>query len=128
MIKGRKNQIPKISKSLKFFQKSLHLSFNTYTTNHSTKIVPQIIIIQVALASDIIRNDVNMVNFLTNPITIIQSHKLVNDENRNQTSNKPNNAKSTKAVILANAENQKNNQVIKIYLNKSLLSFEIFLF
>ena len=82
----------------------------------------------VAFESVRITEEVKTLNFLTSHITIIHSPRPVNEENRKHTSNKPNNTKSTNAVIFANAANQKNNHAIKTYLNKSFLSLEVFLF
>ena len=83
---------------------------------------------QVAFESVNITEDVRMLNFLTNHITIIHNHRLVNDENHNHTSNNPKSTKSTNAVIFANAANPKNNHAIIIYLRISFLSLEAFLF
>ena len=93
-----------------------------------TAIIHQIIMNHVAFESVRITEDVSMLNFLTSHIAIIHNQRLVIEENRNQTSNNPNSTKSTNAVILANAANQKNSHAIKIYLNKSFLSFNSFLF
>ena len=68
-----------------------------------------------------------MLNFLTNPITIIHNQRPVSEENRNHTSNNQNSTKSTNAVIFANAANPKNKPAIKIYFNISFLSLD-FLF
>jgi hypothetical protein len=82
---------------------------------------------QVAFLSVSITEEVNILNFLANHITIIHSHKLVKHENRNHTSSSPKSTKSTNAVILANAANPKNNHAINTYLNISFLSLD-FLF
>ena len=79
---------------------------------------------QVAFESVNITEDVKMLNFLTNHIASIHSHRLVNDENRKHTSNNPNNTRSTNAVIFARAANQKNNPAITIYLRISFLSLD----
>ena len=83
---------------------------------------------QVALESVNMTEDVKILNFLTNHIVTIHSHRLVNDENRNHTSNNQNSTRSTNAVIFANAANQKNNQAIIIYLRISFLSVKNLLF
>ena len=83
---------------------------------------------RVAFSSVNITEEVKTLNFLTNHIAIIHSPKLVNDENHSHTSSNPNNTKSTKAVIFANAANPKNSQAIKTYFNTSFLSLESFLF
>lgn len=82
----------------------------------------------VAFSSVIITEEVKILNFLANHITIIQSHKPDNDENRNHTNNNPNKTRSMNAVIFANAANQKNNQAIITYFSISFLSLELFLF
>jgi hypothetical protein len=74
-----------------------------------------------------ITEDVKTLNFLTNPITITHSPKLVKGENRSHTSNNQNNTKSTKAVIFARAANPKNSHAINTYFNISFLSLD-FLF
>ena len=89
--------------------------------------INHITINHVAFSLVIITSDVNTLTFLTNHITIIHSHRLVKDENRNQTSNNPNKTKSTNAVIFANAANPKNNHAIITYFNISFLSLD-FLF
>jgi hypothetical protein len=81
----------------------------------------------VAFSSVSITEDVNILNFLANHITITQSPRLVNHQNRNHTSNNPKSTKSTNAVIFANAANPKNNHAISTYFNISLLLFD-FLF
>ena len=91
-------------------------------------ITHQIIKSHVAFSSVNITFAVSILNFLANHITIIHNPRLVNDENRNHTSNNPKSIKSTNAVIFANAANPKNNQAIKTYFNISFLSFELFLF
>jgi len=53
---------------------------------------------------------------------MIQSHKLVNHQNRNHTSNNPKSTKSTNAVIFASAANPKNSHAINTYFNISFLS------
>jgi hypothetical protein len=88
----------------------------------------QIIINQVAFVSVNITEEVRTLNFLTNHITVIHNHRLVIGENRNPTNNRPNNTKSTKAVIFASAANQKNNPAIIMYLSISFLSEDVFLF
>lgn len=90
--------------------------------------ISQTIINHVAFSSVSITEEVRILNFLTNHITIIHSPKLVNDQNRRHTSNSPKSTKSTNAVIFANAANPKNNQAIKTYFNNSFLSSELFLF
>ena len=119
-INGIKNQIHKIIKSLRFFKKSfLPERFRKLIISHKTATTHHIIINQVALESVRITEEVSTLNFLTSHIAIIHSHRLVIEENHNQTSSNPNRTKSTNAVILASAANQKNNHAIKIYLNKS---------
>ena len=88
----------------------------------------QIITNQVAFASVNITEEVKTLNFLTNHIAIIHNHRLVIGENRNHTSNKPNNTKSTNAVIFAKAAKLKNNQAIMIYFMISFLSLVLFIF
>jgi hypothetical protein len=127
-MSGSKNQIPKIIKSLIFFHKSfLFELFNILRMNHITVIIHQIIISHVAFSSVNITEEVKTLNFLTNHITITQSHKLVKDQNRNHTSNSQKSTKSTNAVIFAKAAKPKNSHAINTYLNISFLSFD-FLF
>ena len=90
--------------------------------------IHQMIISHVAVVSVNMTEEVKTLNFLTSHIIAIHSHRLVNGENRNHTSNNPNSVKSTNDVIFANAANPKNSQAIKRYLNNSFLSFESFLF
>ena len=90
-------------------------------------ITHQIIINHVAFSSLSMDEEVRILNFLTNHITIIHIPTLVNDENRNQISNNPKSTKSTNAVIFANAANPKNNPAIKTYFNISFLLLD-FLF
>jgi hypothetical protein len=90
--------------------------------NHIKAIINQIIISRVAFVSVSIKADVRILNFLTNHITITHNHKDTIGENRNQTSNSQNNAKSTNAVILAKAANQNINHAIIIYFSNSFLS------
>ncbi|MBO7505352.1 hypothetical protein J6T66_04390, partial [bacterium] len=66
-------------------------------------------------------------NFLTSHIIITHRPRLVKGENRNHTSNNPNNAKSTNAVIFANAANPKNSHAITTYFSIPFLSL-VFLF
>ena len=75
-----------------------------------------------------ITEDVKTLNFLTNHITVIHSHRLIIGENHNPINNNPNNTKSTNAVIFANAAKPKNNPAIIIYFKSSFLSDENFLF
>jgi hypothetical protein len=96
--------------------------------SHIIVITHPIIINHVAFSSVIITDEVKILNFLTNHIAIIHSHRLVSEENRTHTSNNQNNTKSTKAVIFARAANPKNSQAIMIYFNISFLSFESLLF
>jgi ABC-type microcin C transport system duplicated ATPase subunit YejF len=102
--------------------------FNKWRTNHTIATIHQIIINHIAVSSVIITEDVKILNFLASHITIIHTHRLVKDENRNHISNNPNNAKSTNAVIFAKAAKPKNNQAIITYFNISFLLSESFLF
>ena len=81
----------------------------------------------VAFSSVNITDDVKILNFLANHIVITHNQRLVIGENRNQTNNNQNKAKSINAVIFANAANPKNNHAIITYFNISFLSFD-FLF
>jgi ABC-type methionine transport system ATPase subunit len=96
--------------------------------NHTNVTIHQIVINHIAFSSVIITEEVNTLNFLANHITIIHNPRLVNHQNRNHTSNNPKSAKSTNAVIFANAANQKNNHAIITYFSNSFLSLESFLF
>ena len=129
MTKGIKKQTHKITKSLKSFKNFSLFEFFTKrcVTNHINVITHQIIINHRAFSSVNITEDVNILNFLTSHITIIHNQRPVNEENRNHISNSPNKTKSTNAVILAKAANQKNNHAIITYLRISFLSHD-FLF
>jgi hypothetical protein len=81
----------------------------------------------VAILPVNITEDVSILNFLTNHIAIIHKPRPVKGENRNDTSNNPNNTKSTNAVIFAKAANQKKSHAIKTYFSTSLFSLD-FLF
>ena len=79
---------------------------------------------RVAVSSVNITEDVRILNFLTNHITITHNPRLVNEENRNHTSNSPNNTKSTNAVIFANVANPKKSPAIITYFSTSFLSLD----
>lgn len=128
-MSGSKNEIHRIIKSLTYFQKSFLFDFfNKWRMSHIEVIINQTIINHIATLSVNITEEVKTPNFLTSHITSIPNHKLVNDENRNHTSNKPKSTKSTNAVIFANAAKPKNNHAIITYFSISFLSFELFLF
>jgi hypothetical protein len=123
------NQSHNKSKHLKIFPTSfLFECFNKQIMNHIIVITHHTIISRLAFVSVTIQLEANTLNFLTSHIMTNHNHKLLIEENRNQTSNSPNNTKSTKAVILASAANQKNNPVISIYLNNSFFSLVFSLF
>ena len=90
-------------------------------------ITHQTIINHIAFSSLNMDEEVKILNFLTNHITITHIPRLVNDENRSHTSNNQNNTKSTKAVIFARAANPKKSHAINTYFNISFLSLD-FLF
>ena len=117
-----------MTKSLRFLQKAfLFDAFNKWRINHKTVIIHQIMMNHVAFSSVNITDDVKILNFLANHIVITHNQRLVIGENRNQTNNNQNKAKSINAVIFANAANPKNNHAIITYFNISFLSFD-FLF
>ena len=64
-----------------------------------------------------ITEEVRMLNFLTNHITITHKPRLVRGENRSHISNNQNNTKSTNAVLFAKEANPKNNHAIITYFN-----------
>ena len=69
-----------------------------------------------------ITEDVSILSFLASHMTIIHKPRLVIGENRNHTNNNPNNAKSTNAVIFANAANPNIIPAMIMYFNSSFLS------
>ena len=108
MMNGNKKLIHNSTRFTKLFQTNfLFHDFNKVIISHNTVIIIQISINRVAFASVIITEDVKMLNFLDNHITVTPSHNVHIGENRSHTNNNQNSTRSTNAVIFAKAAKPK---------------------